>query len=279
MNNQAYLSIVLAALLAGSSGVFVKYVTLPATSLSFIRTLLPSLLLGGLMLQQGISFFRGNYRLMLLASLLNALRMYLFFTAYIFTSIANAVIITFTWPIFVSIFSVLFLGERISLRNRLLLLLAFSGILITYSEQDLSFGNQDFVGMMAALGAAMMHAITVVIFKKESLNYSRTEIIFYQNLLGAFVFLPFLLINRPWPDLPNITIAASHAILLGIVAFNLFFYALRHLKASTVSLVAYLEIVSALLFSILWFHEPLTFSMMIGGSLILLASGLLKRSG
>jgi len=264
-------------MMAGSSGVFIKYMQAPATSLGFVRSVVPSLILALWMWRQAIPFFRGNYRLMLLASLLNAARMYFFFTAYIYTSIGNAVIITFSWPIFVSLMSALFLKERILRRNILLLFMAFGGIVLVYAHQPFSFENRDFIGMSAALATALMHAINVVIFKKESTNYSRTEIIFYQNLLGSLVFLPFILLNRPVISLSDTLLASSHAIFLGILGFNLFFFALRHLKASTVSILAYVEIISALLFSTLWFHEPLGWNTWLGGGLIVLATGFLKR--
>ena len=277
MKQAPYLAVFCAAIMAGSSGVFVKHLEIPATSMSFIRTVIPALVLGLLMYKRKIAFFRGNYPLMLTASALNAARMFLFFTAYIFTTIGNAVIITFTWPIFVTIFSMIFLKEQVSRRNIILLGVAFTGILFVYANRELSFGDNDFIGMSAALGTAIVYASSVVIFKKESANYSRTEMIFYQNLLGVFIFLPFILINRPWPGSSDIIIASSHAILLGIGAFSLFFYGLQRLKASTASAIAYIEIVSAVSFGVFWMGEDFKWNMAVGGALIVLSTALLKR--
>lgn len=275
MQQRAFGAVVIAAIMAGSSGVFVKHMTMSATTMSFIRTLVPTVLLGSLMWYQGTRFFRGNYRLMLGASVLNALRMYFFFTAYLYTSIGNAVIINYTWPIFVTIFSIFFLREVVSKGQLALLGLAFAGILVVYANQEFSFENRDFVGMMAALGTAITHAIGITIFKKESDNYSRTEIIFYQNCMSVVIFLPFFLYN-PFPELQNWTIATSHAVLLGIIGFHFFFYGLRHLKASVASSITYLEIISALLFSYFWLHEEITVNMLVGGGLIVLSTLLLR---
>ena len=278
MQRKAFLAVLTAATMAGSSGVFIKSIQfLPATSMAFIRLTIPTLLMGGLMLFQGIPFFRGNYRIMLTASLLNALRMYLFFVAYIYTSIGNAVIISYTWPIFTTLFSIFFLKEQVVRRNLGLMGVAFLGILIVYMNQPFSFENKDFMGMSAALGTAIVYATTVVIFKRESPNYSRQEIIFYQNVLGPFIYLPFFLLHRPWPILSDSIIAVSHAIILGILGFNFFFYGLRHLKASTASLLAYIEIISALLFGVFWMKETLTWNMLMGGILIIFSTTLLKK--
>ena len=277
LERKAFLAVVLGAIMAGSSGVFIKHMNIPASSIAFIRTAIPSLLLGSLMLIRGIRFFRGNYQIMLGASVLNALRLYFFFTAYIYTSIGNAVIISFTWPIFATIFSVLFLKENVSTRSISLLSLAFVGIVFVYADKPISFGNSDFIGMSAALCMATVHALAVIIFKKESQNYSRTEIIFYQNLVGAFAFLPFILINEPIPTQTDLIIASAHAILLGIFAFNFFFFGLKYLPASTTSMIAYIEIVSALLFGVFWMKESLSWNMLVGGGIILMTTALLRR--
>ena len=112
MRQKAIFSILIAATLAGSSGVFIKNLDIPATSIAFIRCALPVLLMGGLMLVRGIPFFRGNYRAMLGASALNALRIFFFFSAYLYTSIGNAVLISYTWPIFVPSSACSFWGKR-----------------------------------------------------------------------------------------------------------------------------------------------------------------------
>lgn len=273
----AFYAVIASAIMAGSSGVFVKHLHIPATSISFIRTALPTFILGLVMLAAQIPFFRGNYRIMLVASVLNAIRMFCFFTAYLFTSIGNAVIILFTWPIFVSIFSVIFLNERISHRRLILLVLAFAGIVIVYTDKPFSFESQDFMGMTAALGAALAHALAVIIFKTESQNYSRIEIIFYQNLMSSFIFLPFIIFNEPLPTQNDLLIASSHAILLGIISFNFFFYGLQRLKASTASMLTYLEIISALLFGTFWMNEVITWNMVVGGLIIILTTALLRR--
>lgn len=277
MQQRAFIAVLLAATMAGSSGVFIKYLEIPATSISFIRTAVPSVLLGAWMLIQGIPFLRGNYKLMLGVSALNAFRMYCFFTAYIYTSIANAVIISYTWPIFATLFSVLFLKEQISKRNLFLLFMAFTGIIVVYANKPISFENNDFIGMTAALAAAMAHAISVVVFKKEADNYTSTEILFFQNIVSVFVFFPFILMNEPTPTTADLTIATSHAIFLGIIAFSFFFYGLKRLNASTASALTYIEIVSALLFSIFWMHEIITPNMVVGGGIIIASTGLIRR--
>lgn len=277
MRERAFLAVLVAATLAGTSGVFIKNIHIPATSMSFIRTFVPTFLMAIMMVARGVPFFRGNYPIMLVGSVLNALRMYLFFTAYIYTSIGNAVLISYTWPIFVAIIGSMYLGEKISRWNMAAMSLAFLGIMVVYANKPFSFGDRDFIGMSAALGTAVVYASSVVVFKKEAAYYKRMEIIFYQNLVGILIFLPFIITNEPLPNSSDITLAVTHATLLGTMGFFMFFYGLKHLKAATASALSYIEIVSATLLGVFVMGEKLTWNMFLGGAMIIMATVLIRK--
>lgn len=263
--------------IGGSSGVFIKLLNLPATSVTFFRMAIPVLVLLVYFRWKQVELFRGNYRIMLVASGLNAMRMFLFFAAYLYTTIGNAVIMLYTWPIFGSLFSAIFLREHISRRTAFLIGLAFTGIIIMYLNTGVSLASNDFLGMGFMLLSAILFSITAVIFKKELSNYSKTQTIFYQNLVGAVVFLPFILTNTPPPTVLQISVASIYGFLIGIVGFLLFFYALGKLKLSHYSLFTYWEVVAALFFGVIFFGESITLNMIAGGGMILLAGILLRR--
>ena len=275
MKQKAWLAVLLGASIGGFGGIFIKNFSIPATSITWIRVTVPTLLLAMWLVYHKMPVFRGNYKKLLLGSALNALRLYLFITAFIFTSIGNAIIMFYTWPIFTTLLGVFILKEKVDFRQTGILILAFIGIIIAYSEQDLSFESEDFIGISAAVVSAFIYALTVIIFKSEMLNYHRNEILFYQNLLGVFIFLPFFLTNQPSPTLFDWTLGLGYAITVGLFAFSLFFFALKHLKASTASMLAYIEVVSAIILSYLWIGDNLKPSMIIGGSLIILSTVLL----
>jgi len=277
MKLNPYLAIILASTIGGSSGVFIKLLDLPATSITFFRMFVPVAVLLVYFLLNKTRLFRGHYGIMLVASGLNATRMFLFFIGYLYTTIGNAVIILFTWPIFAAIFSAMFLKEKVSVRTATLIGLAFTGIVVMYMDKEISLGNRDFIGMAAMLFSAMIFAITAVIFKKKLTYYSRTETIFYQNLIGALVFLPFIFINTPPPSLLQFSVASLYGFLIGIVAFLLFFLALRKLKMSHYSLFTYWEVLAAVFFGAVFFGEAITANMIIGGGLILLSGILLRK--
>ena len=275
-NRRAFYAVVVGAVIAGFSGLFIKHITLNATSLSFIRTATPALLIGAWMFASRISFFRGNYKKMLVASTLNAARMYLFFIAYIYTSISIAVIMLFTWPIFVNILGVIWLKEKIGRSQIILLGLAFAGIIIVYLDQGFEFNSRDVIGITAALGAAFFYSFSYIIYKSEIQNYDRNEIIFYQNLVGMFLFLPFFIIED-WPSISDWSLSLIYSTMMGIVIFNFFFYGLKYLAATKASMIHYVEIVSAVLTGVIFMGDQLTPFIIIGGCLILLSTAILQR--
>jgi len=277
MNQKAFIAVIIGALLAGLSGIFIKSTELPPASYAFFRTLVPAFLMAVWMLYRGIPFFHGNYKLMLLGSGLNAIRMYFFFMAYIMTSIGNAVLISYTWPIFATLLSAIFLKEKVSRRNIFLLFIAFGGIVLVYINKPFSFADKDFTGMSAALLAAALYSCSIIVFKKEADNYARNEILFYQNLLSVLVFLPFVLLQTPEPSLIDIGISSAHGFFLGTIAFSFFFFGLKHLPASTASALTYIEVVSALIVGVYWMNEELTWNMLAGGVVIIGATSFLKK--
>ncbi len=276
MRLDPYLAVIFGATLGASGGVFAKILGLPSTSLSFFRLFVPVVILFFYLLWKKVKLFRGNFGIMLVASALNAVRIFLYFFAFLNTSLANGIIILFTWPIFGALFGAVFLKEKLRLRTCSLIGLAFVGIIVMYLNKDIRFGSSDFIGICAMLLSAMIFAFTAVIFKKNLEYYSRSESIFYQNLVGAVLFLPFMFINQPFPSFFQISIASLYAFLVGIVGFGLFFYALHKLDMSHYSLFAYWEVVAAIIFGIVLFGEVIAWNIVVGGSLIVV-SGLLLR--
>jgi len=276
MKEKAYLAILTGAAIGGTGGLFIKGMSIPATSIACIRMMVPCLLLGAWMWYGGIRFFRGNYKVMLGGSMINAVRMYLFLAAFIYTSIGNAVIVFYTWPIFGTLLGATLLKEHITRRQIALLGLAFVGIIIAYSNQEFSFGNHDFIGMTAAISSAFLYALTVIIFKTETPNYTRNEIIFYQNVVGAFVFIPFFIFNKPTPTGIDMTLGIFYGLTVGIIAYNFFFFGLKYLDASRASMLTYVEVVSAVLLGYLVLGEVLSWNMIVGGGCIILSTILLR---
>lgn len=277
MIKNAVYAVVLCAIVAGTSGLLIKYMTsLNTGSIGWFRTAVPLIFLIPVLWKEGDLHFRGNNKRMLLASSINAIRLYLYLIAFIYTSIGNAVVLFYTYPLFVTAIEILFLKRKIKKVQLFLLTLAFIGIIITYLGKPFSFQSRDFIGMFAAIGASVGYAVTVIIFKSESLNYSQNKMIFYQNIVGSIVFIPFL-ISLPTAEISHVGTGIFYGILIGIVVFKLFFFGLKYLTAATATTLMYLEVVSAILLGYFVLNEKLTWNTLIGGAFILTSSIYISR--
>ncbi|MBU0612566.1 DMT family transporter, partial [Patescibacteria group bacterium] len=188
------------------------------------------------------------------------------------TSVANGIIMLYTWPIFSSIFGVIFIKEKAKLKEWLLISLAFFGVIVIMSNQELSFSNTDLVGMLIMIASAALFAVTVVIFKKKLDEYSPTETIFYQSILGAVIFFPFIFFSNEGLTLGKSLLAIGHyGFLVGILGFVLLFRALKKLKVIQYSLIGYWEVIAGVLFGIVLLGDDITLNMVFGGLMIISA--------
>jgi hypothetical protein len=108
---------------------------------------------------------------------LNAVRIWLFFESYRITSMGNAVIVLYSWPVFALIYSYFLLGESLKKRDFLLMGLAFIGMAIVYSGGNLSFENRDFLGMSLMLASALMYALMIVLIRREDVERAPGDIL------------------------------------------------------------------------------------------------------
>lgn len=272
-----YLALIIGMLIGSSAGVWIKYLALPATTIAFFRLAAPLLVTFVYLKFKQVKLFTGNYKIMLLASLFNAIRLFFYFVAFLYTSITNAIIILFTWPIFAALFGVIFLKEKITRRQIMLFAMAFSGIIFMNIGQEFSTSNSDMVGMGAMLISAIVLAMANVSYKRAISGYSNMETIFYQNFLGAFLFFPFIFINSPVPTMTQTGVGIFYALLIGIGAFFFMFTAMRKLKMLHYSLFKYIEVIFNIMFGVIFFSDAITLQILIGGGLIIAAGIMLRK--
>ena len=156
--------------------------------------------------------------------------------------------------------------------------MAFLGILLSNYEQGVDVENQAVIGMFAALGSALIYAISIVLFKSESQKYSSFETVFFQNAVGAIIFLPFFLMMDTVPSSRDYLISISYTVVMGVGVFNLFFYGLKRLPASTTSMIMYVEFASAILLSVIWLKENISIMEFLGIVLIISATFFIRKS-
>jgi len=264
------LEIGIAALVMSFSGPLIRWAGISAGAMTFVRCAIPTLILGTwLLLHRQIEWLGKKTLWLLLASTLNAVRMWLFFESYRITSMGNAVIVLYSWPVFALIYSYFLLGESLKKRDFILMGLAFVGMAIVYSGGNLSFSNRDFLGMSLMLASALMYALMIVLIRRE--NVERLQATFWQNLVGSLAYFPVFIRALSSTPPESWFLAGLNGLIVGTGAFALFFSALRRLPAAVVGHVAYLEVVFTLIWGMMIFREPVSWRHITGGCLIVIS--------
>lgn len=134
-------------------------------------------------------------------------------------------------------------------------------------------------GTVLGLLSALLFAIFGIVSKTLTARLSTISVSFYQNLMVFITLLPFLMFSDPAPDQ---AMEWLYLAMLGIITtaimHQLYLFALKRLTASTCSGFVALEPVYAILFAAVFFAEPLTWTILISGILIVTASFLILKS-
>jgi len=216
--------------------------------------------------QPGILFLRG---------LFGAISVYLFFLSIARIGLAEGTVISYTFPVFGTIFSRFYLKEKVSLKEWLLILVAFSGIYLIAHGGDGFFTRIDLYHWLALAGA-LASGIAVVFIRKARETNSAYAVYFAQCLVGFWLLvLPANLIPM------NLRLGGGLILLaIGITAAAaqlMMTQAYGYLSVCTGSLIGMLLPVFNIFTGILFFQETFTLKAATGAGLVILSSGLMLR--
>ncbi|OHD45945.1 MAG: hypothetical protein A2Y29_16615, partial [Spirochaetes bacterium GWE2_31_10] len=281
----AYLEVIFAAAIWGLTGVFVKLLNIHPLFVTFFRVSSPAIaLLAYFLIKREKEAFVFN-TILTTTSIMNTVRLFLYFAAFSLTGIGNTVILFYTYPVWAVIMSALFLKEKVNKYLLLMLPVAFTGMILVFLNKSFSFNNKDFPGMICAVLSAILFAFMMILTKKVTVTSSNMKIIFHQNIITMIIILPFIFLVPSYPTFRQINIGIVYGILIGLIGFLFFYSGLKKLDTSVVSILSYFEIVSAVFFGIVFLGEIVTWNIIVGGLLIVLPksiiilmdSGLFKR--
>ena len=285
MKKRAFIYVILAGILWGTSGIFVHYLSpygFTTIQMTAARGAVCFVCLAIFALVKDRKLFRTNVVDILLFVGLGVALFFTgscYFTSMQLTSVSTAVVLMYTAPVYVMIFSVLFLGERFS---GLKLASVFCVLIGCCLVSGLVGGFKlDIKGILIGAASGVAYA-SYNIFSKIAMRRGFNPIA--ATMYGSlFMTLIALVVAKP-SDIVKNTAARPTVIiplLLGIGVFTFilpyFFYtsSLRELPAGTASALSVVEPMAATVFSVLLFREKLSVFSVVGIALILLAVCLL----
>ncbi len=177
----------------------------------------------------------------------------------------EVLVVQYTWPISIVIFSLFLLKEKLTIRKVIAVLLGFSGVLIVLSKGDFSNIHVDnfSVIILVFLGASSFALFSVLSKKVHLEPIGVTSMYFFSativSLLSMFYFSSFA-----FPSLYEWFPVLLNGIFLNGFSYLLWVNALKLAEASYLAPFVFITPILSAIYLIILFDEPIEFIYVVG---------------
>ncbi len=218
--------------------------------------------------------------LLTIGLLTNPLTLGLLFVGLSYTTSLASVIISSSTPIFIMVGSVLFLKEKITMREVVGVLIASIGTLLVIFETPVQeHASNPLLGNFLTFLSNIVWTVGVLFMKKLARTYHPFLFGYTGWLTGMIVFLGYAVITKSryilaplaMTQLPEAYWSILYMAIFGsLVAFTAYQVAQQYLPASEVSIFSYLLPLVTIPLSIFWLHEKIEIFFILGSTLLAL---------
>lgn len=183
-----------------------------------------------------------------------------FFLALDLATLSTAIVLLYTYPVFVMLGAVLFLNERFTMVKLAALSATLLGCIFITQAYDPAALRLNFWGVMFGFAASLTKAVYTLLSKRFLRHYDPWTTVFYAFGFGAFFLLLFVAPSGLFDlDLSAHSwfLIAAIAWLPTLIGYSLFVVALNYLDASRASVLATLEPVAAVVLAALLLGETI----------------------
>ena len=253
------LYVAIAVLFFSTTPVFIRWAgSISSYEITFWRLLIAAVMLRTMMWVRGERWTvpRMEWRMFAIFGLITALHFLFYIASLSFTTIAHSLAIVYTAPIFVALFSAIFLGEHIARRKWLGILLAVVGIGILAGFQP-HFTKSMLFGDLLALGSAITFGLYSVAGRSQRDSHSLFN--YAMTVYGAaalWALLPAVISFTPggYTPITILSVIALGVLPLGI-GHTLYNAALRYTNATYVNVIATQEVTGGIILGIILLGE------------------------
>ncbi len=215
-----------------------------------------------------------KWRQLVVQGLILTLNWFLFLTALDLTNVATAELLGYTGPMFVAAFAPFVTGERFDRRIIAPLALSLGGIVVILAPHGVGVTTPDeMLGAGLAFASAITYAALLLRSKKILRGVSSGSLMLVEYTVATAVLIPFVIAAYARGDVPSTPQAYAALVTLGVVhtAFTGFIFlgGMRRVRTDHVAVITYIEPVAAVVFASLFLGEPLTWTTVLGGALVL----------
>lgn len=218
--------------------------------------------------------FKDVAALILLGALNIPINQFLFLTSIKMTSPPNVALAYALTPAFVLVISFFMINEKPTFLKTLGIFIAISGTVIVLSLKGFDFNSEGFIGDLLALAASISWAFYTVLGKKMVTKYGAIYVTGIAMVFGLLLYLPvFHLLPVQYHVSDFSLVNWGQFIYLGVmtsaVAYALWYYALKRMEASKLSVFNNLQTVFTTILSIIFLGYQLEILFVLGGIMII----------
>jgi drug/metabolite transporter (DMT)-like permease len=278
-----YLALCSGILALSLSSLFIRWANAPGTVTSFYRMMIAGLVITPFFfrhINSGTNFSKKLIVLPLLGGLFTALDHSIWSTAIGMTKVANATLLNNIAPLWVALFAVLILRERLGRRFWVGLVFTLVGAGVVLGN-DLIMNPHLSTGDILALTSSLFYAGYFLVTQRARQKLDTLTYIYLVIVTCSAILLGInLVLGKPLTGYPPQTYLAflGAALISQIIGYFSVTYALGHLPAAVVSPTMIAQPVLTALLAIPLIGEPLLTSQWLGGLTVLAGIYLVNRS-
>lgn len=270
---KALLEIHVGTFITGTVALFGKFLTIPPLLIVWYRVLFAATALALYLFSTGeplrVKSTRDALTFIFLGGLLAA-HWGSFFQSVQISTVAIASLTFGCFPVFVAILEPIFFREKYRYDHVMAAVMVFAGIALITPSLELS--DRFTQGVLWGLFSAFSFAILSICNRKLLARYSGTEIEFFQTLVASLLLLPIAFIRIPLTQPMDLLLVAILGIVHTALAHTLLIRGMSVVTARTMSIIASLESIYAILLAIVIIGEIPSGRTIAGGFLVLLTA-------
>ncbi|GLX78445.1 hypothetical protein tinsulaeT_17850 [Thalassotalea insulae] len=268
--HQSLVALHSAVLLFALSGLFAKWLELPATVIVFGRAVFCALTLALLVImfkRQSLACDKKTLAALAITGGILAFHWGSFFQAIQLSSVAIGLITFASFPIFVSFLEPVFFKEPFHYQALLQALLTLAGIYLILPDGATT--TNELTGALWGIASAFSFAVLTLLNRKFVRNSSAKKVAFYQNTFAALFIAPLIVIEPVAVTSQQLTILLILGVVFTAFAHSLFNYSLKVIKAQIASIAVSLEPIYGIVAAYFFLGEHISMQMVIGGMIVL----------
>lgn len=226
---------------------------------------------------------RGDLPMLVLLGILGVtLNQVLFLMGLVRTNTAHAAVMIGLTPLMVLLLGAFTGLEALSLKKILGIGVALCGIAVLQSSRTSSGTPATMLGDLLILGAALAFALFVVLGKRITARHGGLTVNTLAYVSGGVFLLPVIFWHFSWFDFGQVSWKAWSAVVYmsvfpSAICYLIFYWALTHIPASRVSNFGYLQPLLATVLGVTLLGDPVSSTLVAGGSLVLTGVFLTER--